>query len=356
MHSRGRCQRGIARSDILLVVVVMLMLLLVAEFLLRAVVVRSALLDPKTDAHWEQLLRERTSDPIWATRRDEGDIVHDTQLGWRMRPNYASPLATHDAVGYRRTSRPGAPSVGTIVVLGDSFTYGLGVGDDETYASHLARQTSHEVVNMGVNAYGADQALLLWEKEGVSTEPDLVVLGYFVDDFYRNALTVRDGPKPFFRLDGAAGSLVLNGVPVPDLEQYVVLAGRHKRLAIADVGLYVASRVRSRLGIPAAKSVHEKAELSKYILMRLRDSVETSGARLVILIIGHCYDGIPEYLLAEATIERHCEVLDLECLNIAKVMRAGDYLSYYGENCHWSADGHIAVAKLVAELSVDQRR
>ena len=353
LGSRGRCQRGFGRGDILLLLAVFLALLLAAEFLLRTVVTRSSFLDPKTDAYWEQRLHELSRDPLWASQRKEGDIVHDERLGWRMRPNYESLLATHDAVGHRSTLHPSVPGGGSIVLLGDSFTYGLGVSNDETYASHLVRQTGHEVVNMGVNAYGADQALLLWEREGVSVGADVVVLGYFVDNFYRNALTVRDGPKPFFGRDGAEDGFVLKGVPVPDSEQYVALLGRRARLAIVDAALYGTARVRRRLDIRVVENVREQAELSKYILRTLRDSVEASGARFVVLIIGHCFDGNPDYVLAEASIEKNCEVLDLECLNTARAMRDGNYASYYGENCHWSMNGHMKVAGLLAELLAD---
>lgn len=350
LSSRGWRQRGYGRGDILLLLVVFLALLVTAEFVLRTVVTRSSLLDPTTDAYWEQLLRERSRDPLWSSQHNEGNIVHDDRLGWRMRPNYESLLATHDAMGYRRTLLPSVPSGRTIILLGDSFTYGLGVGDAETYASHLVRQTGHEVINMGVNGYGADQALLLWEKEGLNIGADVVVLGYFVDNFYRNALTVREGPKPFFGRDGADDGFVLKGIPVPDSERYIALLGHQARPAIFDAALYGATRLRARFGTRVVDSVRVQTELSRYVLRTLRDSVEVSGARFVILIIGHCHDGSPDYAFAEASIEQHCEVLDLECLNTARAMRGSKYASYYGENCHWSVNGHVQVAGLLAEL------
>ena len=80
-----------------------------------------------------------------------------------------------------------------MVVLGDSFTFGLGVDDDSTYCAQLEELVPDlEVLNMGVNGYGTDQQLLHWNMNGRRFSPDLVLIGIYVPDFHRNGLSVRD--------------------------------------------------------------------------------------------------------------------------------------------------------------------
>ncbi len=65
-----------------------------------------------------------------------------------------------------------------ILVLGDSFTEGMQVEQDETFPKLLEQRLGNgvEVLNAGVAAYGTDSELLFWEREGWKYRPDLVLL------------------------------------------------------------------------------------------------------------------------------------------------------------------------------------
>ena len=66
-----------------------------------------------------------------------------------------------------------------ILILGDSFTFGDEVSDDETYSAHLqAMLPDTEIINMGVHGYGHDQMLILLKEEGIKYQPDIVILGF----------------------------------------------------------------------------------------------------------------------------------------------------------------------------------
>ena len=165
---------------------------LLAEGALRGVFPRSYFLDPSTETYWQTLKLERPP----AT--GELDTVEDADLGWRMKPNYRTERAKHDERGFRVTS---SAQGDTVIVIGDSYTYGLGVRDNETYASQLA-SLGFSVVNAGANAYGVDQAVLTLERHIDTVQPKYIVLGYFVDDFYRSRLAFRDASKPRFVQSG----------------------------------------------------------------------------------------------------------------------------------------------------------
>lgn len=147
-------------------------------------------------------------------------------LGWVPKPNYRSETVTINSKGLRgRKEYPTQKkrSETRIIALGDSFTFGEGVGDEETYPFFLeGLLKTCSVLNLGVHGYGTDQAYLYLKTEGFQYSPDLVILGIFVAEspwsssVYRNVLSFRDYAKPRFVAVG--DRLVLRNVPVPPPE------------------------------------------------------------------------------------------------------------------------------------------
>ena len=77
--------------------------------------------------------------------------------------------------------------VSRIVALGDSVTFGTGLGVDETWSSYLRlhvgkRAPGTEVLNMGVGGYDTAQEVRFLERTGLAYDPDYVILGYCIND------------------------------------------------------------------------------------------------------------------------------------------------------------------------------
>jgi len=77
--------------------------------------------------------------------------------------------------------------ISRIMVIGDSFTFGMGANLEDTYPKQIERiiqkQNIHcEVINCGVIGYNMWQYLEALKKRVLPLEPDLVVLGLFEDD------------------------------------------------------------------------------------------------------------------------------------------------------------------------------
>jgi hypothetical protein len=166
----------------------------------------------------------------------------DPDLGWTNGPKVENGDGTvsTDSVGARgRGERSAAPADGVlrIAVFGDSFTFGDEVATGETWAARLEDLLEKsgqraEVLNFGVNAYGMDQALLRWEKEGRPLKPAIVILGFQPENLLRNLNVLRPlyfmdtavpYSKPRFVLDGDALRNV-NHPTVPAAELPAVLA------------------------------------------------------------------------------------------------------------------------------------
>jgi len=71
-----------------------------------------------------------------------------------------------------------------VLVLGDSFTMGYEVCQDETYASVIERYmekngVNAEVINAGMSGNSSAEELVFWDQDGVRLQPEVVVLGFF---------------------------------------------------------------------------------------------------------------------------------------------------------------------------------
>jgi lysophospholipase L1-like esterase len=99
-----------------------------------------------------------------------------------------------DARGYRSARpAPGPKSAGVrrIVVLGDSYTFGVGVQNEETFPAELETLLNagkggerYEVINAGSPGWGTENELAFWTTRQSELQADLLVLA-----FYRNDVT-----------------------------------------------------------------------------------------------------------------------------------------------------------------------
>jgi lysophospholipase L1-like esterase len=80
------------------------------------------------------------------------------------------------------------PGVTRVLVLGDSYTWGYAVDEDEAYpqtAERLLRKRGHpgiEIINGGIPDYNSRQQRQLLERLMKTYEPDAVVLSYVMND------------------------------------------------------------------------------------------------------------------------------------------------------------------------------
>lgn len=173
----------------------------------------------------EIFLRWRQQQITASDRMDHGLVRYDPLLGWRLTPLWQG---RHDNIDFHarytiaRAGHRNDPSLPEnapwTAVVGDSFTFGLGVNDAETFPS-LLNQTSpsHGFRNFGVPGFSPDQELLLLQRDILPQKPRRVVLVVYLANDLLDIL--RDSPlqaphaKPFFTLE--EDRLVLKNTPVP---------------------------------------------------------------------------------------------------------------------------------------------
>ncbi len=154
-----------------------------------------------------------------------GLILYDRHLGWRLAPKWRGRHRHYDYDVEYTTNRfgfrggfPRAKKGRRYGVLGDSFTFGFGVEDHQTFVHLLNIEGGgDEYLNFAVPGYSTDQELLLLRRRVLFFQPDEIMLVvYMGNDLFDNELAFplqAEHGKPFFRL--SLGKLVLENSPVP---------------------------------------------------------------------------------------------------------------------------------------------
>lgn len=321
---------------------------------------------------------------------DPGLIGYDSNLGWRIQSGWSGEHRHHDfRVRYQiadhgfRGPFPNPDSPPCLALVGDSFTFGLGVEDDQTFAHQLALltdQSSRPVVNLGVPGYSTDQEVLLLEEVIDELKIDhVMLLVCLINDVFDNQrlfpLQAMHG-KPRFRLDDD-GELQLENVPVP-MQQKPAAEMRENLASLVRgdlppeqsswVGWLGSREMVRRFGLfqpsfqPPEGYFEDKfassLDLFDALIDRARQLVEASGAKFsLVLLPGQSLVEAPESFsgryqefvgrsIRTRSADRGVDVLDLT-ESLRQTRQAGSPPLYHAHDGHLNAVGHQAVAKLL---------
>jgi tetratricopeptide (TPR) repeat protein len=283
-----------------------------------------------------------------------GSDEYHPRYGWRPRANLTkarfdsqAPVSTNSR-GWRNLrdfafEKP--PSVKRLVLVGDSFTYGEQEEDEHIWPAVLQEALpACQVINLGVHGYGTDQQLLVLQDEGVRYHPDIVVVGFFVHNVYRNVLRFRDYAKPRFVL--VDGALELTNVPVPAPRQ--VLAAGVSGGPTSYAWHWIAERLRGRLQDPDRDILAgERGPLTRALLAEMYATSTRAGARMLVVIIPNPPKPVPQ---VERAVVEWGRQIGYDTLSLRKVLKDVEERehrpTYY---LHFSRLGHVVVARAVLE-------
>ncbi len=177
----------------------------------------------------ESVLRWRQGKIAQSDVLASGMVQYDPDLGWKLTPGWSGRHdhkefgATYsiNALGFRNDAplQVRMPGNRLTLVVGDSFTFGLGVNDDATFVHHLnaAHPPGISFSNGSIPGFSTDQQALLIGKHLLSLTPDRILLVvYLGNDLFDNRLAFPlqvSSPKPYFVVTGKG--LELRNHPVP---------------------------------------------------------------------------------------------------------------------------------------------
>jgi lysophospholipase L1-like esterase len=300
-----------------------------------------------------------------ATKDAWNNANYDPQLGWDYQ------IAASRIRGPRKTG-PKPAGMFRVITLGDSFTWGIEVKDEECFPHYLEKilqgQRTAEVFNMGVGSYGIDQMLLKYLRHGRQLRPDVVVLGIYPHDYDRTRLSFYSYSKPIFRPDEKAGQYVLDNVPVPPPKEVFETLARSLDRRESNALVFLNNRVRKLFSTALGSNGYyvETDRLVEYLLTRLKDELDKTGTKLLVVHIppGHAFEN--DQALSKGKSEpqtAHLRALyaklKLPFVDLLEALPQGRplatvYRDYYihrpdGSIGHFTPAGNAEVAKIIAE-------
>jgi hypothetical protein len=216
---------------------------------------------------------------------------YDANLGWTEKADWKSlgdaprVSTTRDGIRNSSTGATRPPPIGAILAVGDSFTFGSDVADNETWPAVLERLLEAPVVNAAVEGYGLDQSVLRIEALMASLQPRAVLLGVFEQDILRATYSRFEKPKPYFRVMGEGLERLNYPVPIDALERddqpwWRLLAGRSYAL---DRLLTVVDPFDWG-GFGYQRTGEDPVSLGCLLLHRLADALRRAGTPLILVM------------------------------------------------------------------------
>lgn len=299
---------------------------------------------------------------------------HETK-GWSLEPNTTGEVSIDggsEHVTIRINSdglrSPEPPPIGQglqplVVVVGDSFVFGLGVGEDRLLTSVLERllQASFRnarVVNMAVSGYSTDQELLLFRELGGRYRPSVVVLMMCDNDFVGNLedFAYLAYYKPYFTT--SKSGLELHNVPVPRLtvvQRSKLWLGRHSilwnaarsRRSPSALGQAVLDQLQ--VATPR-KTTEDPVRLTAQLVLQMRTESERLGARFLVTNTAHRGERLDHFTPLRRRYLRPAGVRFIRMEDYLEPARLAhpDHRWDFGRNTHWNVDSHAFVATILA--------
>lgn len=149
------------------------------------------LLPPRLREVKERMALYRTTDSLF---------IDDAELLFKIRPNYDA-VVDHPDYQVRVKTNLNFPDIGFrggslggpvwAVAVGDSFTFGVGVDQEDSWVYRLAKSFNREIVNLAIPAQGPAQYTRVLKRHGLPMHPKVVFYGFYFNDldsvnrFYR---------------------------------------------------------------------------------------------------------------------------------------------------------------------------
>jgi lysophospholipase L1-like esterase len=289
--------------------------------------------------------------------RDE-ELIWTLKKSWRGRELNGAPVTT-GSLGLRG-SEPSPDAEATLLVLGDSVVYGHHLGDAQTLPVRLESElrartgTGLVVVNGGIPGYSTFQEARLYRRLAPAIEPDLVLLGFCLNDVTERYVTLADygGPRFFMRN-------VDTWRDVGALRRLWLSSAVRSAFAISARGL--ASRletynVGSLWRRPDAPEIRAAWQLVFGELDELAAAVQADGARLALVAFPYRLQlrdaraALPQQTLAQFAAARGIELLDL----LPLLQAQPDARRLFLDANHLSAAGTLRVAEWIAAFVAER--
>lgn len=296
---------------------------------------------------------------------------YSPDLGYVLRPNSEG---VHSSLEYSNTFKVNSFGVRDdessldnprLVFLGDSFTMGWGVDQDQTYADLTGRKLGIKTLNAGISSYGTYREMLLFSKIKRDSV-DLVVLQYCDNDIEENeARNEPNNQGQVLTPQSFANTAVFNRInegyyPMRYTYFFVREKDLLKRIWTSPVQVFreiggalsawLTGRQLAVVTPPDIKTPAETKAHTEYFFKSLARIRRFYKGNIVIMHLDGRYT-LPEMIRAFETEAKRAGDEQLHFLHAYELLKAQDY---YPVDGHIKASGHAKISEALVKL-IDER-
>lgn len=294
---------------------------------------------------------------VWGSKESGDYFVTDPFIGRLPRAGVSlrHPNGFTITIGENGTRSNGAAagtSPGPVTLaVGDSFAFGDGVDDQDTWPAVLEQLTGQRVVNAAVPGFGLDQAVLRAERLAAVYAPMRIIVSFIPHDVLRCEMAYWSGhAKPYF--DVADTGLHFHPAPVPAPRSYAGV----KTLLSKSVTLDLLFAPWLHWEGPPEQVVHRRGvEVACRLMDRLAAFSRAHSVQILILAQPQAPTATPDELARKDTVLACARAAQLEALDLFPVIEAMP-LEQRAQLFprHMSREGNQLVAAKVAEFLAAQ--
>ena len=292
-----------------------------------------------------------------------------------------------NSLGYRQAEfNPAKTDQLRIVTIGDSFTFGDGVEEQETWPRALERALAGqaprriEVINAGVPGRWVDEYYLELKRRSLPLDPDVVIVGLFIgndidgDDATTHIWSEVDERGRPLRIDRPAERIERGYRVMRVLKarwRFPVIRNSHVAQLFYDGGKALAQLWRpsaidgeTMFAAQYTPETERAVERVEDLFVAMAELCRAHGAKLLVVMIPTREQVKPE--LVDGSVPRDWEkpqrlfaaffaregIPYVDLIPVLREAASGDPL-YYVFDGHWTARGHAVAAHAIAAHLVD---
>ena len=281
----------------------------------------------------------------------------DSRVGHRGKPNFTGRfhsyefdvVVSHNEHGFRKhkTPVPAHPSQRAFV-LGDSFTWGWGVGQGKVFTEAMRRLLPEfDVQNFGLNGSGTVQQYRIFEdriRDSLRTG-DVVIVNFCFNDFSDNISSSLSARV----VDGQVethGPRELGSTLKDELKDasclFNLIAYRIDHWKLEGKIEHRRRRGINPADAPLPPADDEEDAVMRHFLARFQADCETAGARFLVAHTG------------SERLETCARLAAVETLDLSPSLRAAVESGRFERidfptDAHWNESGHMVVGEAISE-------
>ena len=339
------------------VLICLLIVALFAELALRTLVPGGGkpLSERRIFCRFDQELGWAPLESVTQAGKENQFFVHQNQFG----------LRAPDDIQLKRTS-----TRKRVLVLGDSYVWGLGASQNELFTNRSVYRTDDELINCGVSGYGTDQEYLFYLRVGQRFDVDQVVLVFTPHNDVANNLASKQYSylKPYFTLNN--GELILHADHVRNdpVRNFIRRVDRECRVwnvvtkGLQGLGHAIVPKKEklkdAQRNFLVSDADRAGIELTLALIKKLKEAVAARGAELYVVFIPfnkridkNLPDNHPFVPLIASGLTQMGVSYREPYPEFLKAAMAGEKLFHPPDN-HFSAAGHALFAKFVTDTEL----